>query len=212
MFRYLVVDDHAILRRGLIEIIEETTDQEVIIDEASCGYEALQKIQAVDYDLIFLDISMPGRSGLEILKTIKIEKPDLPVLILSMYPEEQFALRALKAGASGYLTKESAPDELKNAINKIIAGGNYITPAVSDMLVNDASKFVASQEASHTQLSDREYSVFLLIATGASLKDISQKLALSDKTISTYRTRILTKMGLKNNAQIIAYSIKYNLT
>jgi len=211
MFNILIVDDHAVVRRGLKEIILETVSRDVGFDEAASGREALQKTSNNNYDLVLLDISMPGRNGLETLKAIKAEKPDLPVLVLSMYPEEQFAMRSFKAGASGYITKESAPEELQVAVNKILHGRKYISSYCSEMLLSELKNKKATSESPHMILSNREYHVACLIASGKSLKEIALELVLSDKTISTYRSRILNKMNLKTNAELINYAIKHNM-
>ncbi|OHB25118.1 MAG: DNA-binding response regulator [Desulfuromonadaceae bacterium GWB2_53_15] len=211
MFNILIVDDHAVVRRGLKEIILETVSRDVGFDEAASGREALQKTSNNNYDLVLLDISMPGRNGLDTLKAIKAEKPDLPVLVLSMYPEEQFAMRSFKAGASGYITKESAPEELQVAVNKILHGRKYISSYCSEMLLSELKNKKATSESPHMILSNREYHVACLIASGKSLKEIALELVLSDKTISTYRSRILNKMNLKTNAELINYAIKHNM-
>lgn len=211
MLNILIVDDHAVVRRGLREIILETVSRDAGFDEAASGREALLKTAANNYDLVLLDISMPGRNGLDTLKGIKVEKPDLPVLVLSMYPEEQFAMRSYRAGASGYITKESAPEELQVAVNKILQGRKYISPYCSEMLLSELRNEKSTGESPHLILSNREYHVACLIASGKSLKEISLELVLSDKTISTYRSRILTKMHLKTNAELISYAIKHKM-
>lgn len=208
MLNILIVDDHAIVRRGLREIILETVSMDTGFDEASSGREALQKTAGNAYDLVLLDISMPGRNGLDTLKDIKALKPDLPVLVMSMYPEEQFAMRSYRAGASGYITKESAPEELQVAVNKILHGRKYISSYCSEILLSELKNEKATSESPHLILSNREYHVACLIASGKSLKDIALELVLSDKTISTYRSRILNKMNLKTNAELINYAIK----
>lgn len=211
MLNILIVDDHAIVRRGLREIIQETVSRDTSFDEAASGREALQKTADNAYDLVLLDISMPGRNGLETLKGIKVEKPDLPVLVLSMYPEDQFAMRSYKAGASGYITKESAPEELQVAVGNILQGRKYISPYCSEMLLSELRNEKVSSETPHMILSNREYHVACLIASGKSLKEIALELALSDKTISTYRSRILNKMNMKTNAELINYAIKHKM-
>lgn len=211
MLNILIVDDHAVVRRGLREIILETVSRDAGFDEAASGREALLKTAANNYDLVLLDISMPGRNGLDTLKGIKVEKPDLPVLVLSMYPEEQFAMRSYRAGASGYITKESAPEELQVAVNKILQGRKYISPYCSEMLLSELKNEKSAGESPHLSLSNREYHVACLIASGKSLKEIALELILSDKTISTYRSRILAKMNLKTNAELISYAIKHKM-
>jgi DNA-binding NarL/FixJ family response regulator len=208
MTRILVADDHTIVRKGLKQILIDTPGVEVV-DEARDGKEVLNKIESKEYDLILLDISLPGRSGIDILKQCKCVKPDLPVLMLSMFPEEQYAIRSLRAGASGYLTKESAPEELIDAIRIVTKGRKYITSSLAERLAVEI--LVESEKEMHESLSDREYQVFCLIASGKTVKEIAEKLSLSEKTISTYRARILQKMSMKNNAQIIRYAIKHDL-
>lgn len=208
MIKILVADDHTLVRKGLKQILLDTPDVE-IVEEASNGPEVISKINNNDYDLILLDIALPGRSGIDVLKQLKCIKPELPVLILSMYPEEQYAVRSLRAGASGYLTKESAPEELIDAIKKIIIGKKYITSTLAERLAYEID--VNSDKVLHNSLSDREYQVFCLIASGTTVKEIADKLSLSVKTISTHRARILQKMHMKNNAQIIRYGLKQGL-
>jgi two-component system, NarL family, invasion response regulator UvrY len=208
MIKILIADDHTMFREGLKHILAEYPDL-VVTDEANNGQEVLDKIWKNDYDMVLLDITMPGMTGLEALKQLKNDKPKLPVLILSMHPEEQYAVRVLRAGASGYLTKESAPDELITAIRKISQGRKYITPSLAERL---ASEFEAdSEKPLHDILSDREYEVLRMIAAGKTVKDIAQELSLSIKTISTYRTRIMEKMKMKTNAEVMHYVIKHQL-
>lgn len=206
--KILIADDHPIVREGYKKILSDTADM-IVADEAENGQEVMERIRKKDYDLILLDISMPGRSGLEVLKDLKALKPKLPVLILSIYPEEQYAVRAFRAGASGYLTKASAPNELITAIRKISQGGRYISSSMAEKLTYyldaDASK------APHESLSDREYQVMLMIASGKTVSEIGDELCLSVKTISTYRTHIIEKMKLKNNAEITLYAIQNKL-
>lgn len=202
MIRILIADDYPVIRKGLGQIIEDAAGL-IIEDEASNGYEVLEKIRTKDFDVIILDISMPGLNGLEVLKQVKIIKSNLPVLILSMYPEEQYAIRALKAGASGYLTKESAPEELVKAILKITNGGKYISSSLAEILALD---FLGEKDKmAHELLSDREFQVMRMIASGKTVSEIADELSLSVKTVSTYRSRILGKMNLNNNAELIRY-------
>lgn len=208
MIKILIADDHAVVRKGLKQILAETTDI-VAADEAINGQEVLEKIRKNDYDIVMLDISMPGRNGLDILKQVKIEKPEMSVLILSMHPEEQYAVRALKAGASGYLTKDSAPDELILAIRKISQGRKYITSSLAERLAFYLE--VDSEKPLHEALSDREYEVMRMIASGKTVREIAEELFLSIKTISTYRSRILEKMGMKNNTELVHYALKNRL-
>jgi DNA-binding NarL/FixJ family response regulator len=204
----LIADDHAIVREGLKQILSESSDL-VVVDEASTGQEVLEKINKNDLDLVVLDIAMPGRGGLDILKEIKTQKPRLPVLMLSMYPEEQYAVRVLKSGASGYLTKESAPGELVKAIRQISQGKKYISPTLAEKLAIDLE--ISPDRLPHETLSDREYQVMCMIASGKTLKEIADELSLSIKTISTYRSRILEKMHMKTNAELTHYAIKNRL-
>jgi len=208
MIRILVVDDHTIVRQGLKQILGEEKDMNVV-EEASNGQEALQKIGKSEYDCVLLDISMPGRSGLEVLKDIKALRPKLPVLILSMHSEELYAIRALRAGASGYLTKASASEELIGAIRKVAAGRKYVSTSLAEKLAveldTDASK------PPHETLSDREYQVMIMLASGKTVKEIADEVCLSVKTISTYRTRIMEKMNLKKNAELTLYAIQHHL-
>jgi DNA-binding NarL/FixJ family response regulator len=192
----------------LKEIIEEAPGMKVS-DEASNGQETLEKVRKSDFDIVLLDISMPGRSGLEILKELKSEKPDLSVLILSMHPEEQYAVRVLKAGASGYLTKESAPDELIAAIRKASIGRKYISSSLAEKLAFYLE--IDDERPLHETLSDREYEVMRMIASGKTITKIAEKLFLSVKTISTYRSRILEKMRMKSNAELTHYALKNRL-
>jgi len=206
--RILIADDHPIVREGYKKILSDTPDM-VVADEAENGQEVLNYIRKKNYDLILLDISMPGRSGLEILKELKNERPRLPVLILSIYPEEQYAVRAFRAGASGYLTKASAPNELISAIRKISQGGRYISSSLAEQLTYylDAD----AEKPLHETLSDREYQVMLMIASGKTVSEIAGELFLSVKTISTYRSHILEKMKMKNNAEITLYAVRNKL-
>ncbi len=208
MVRILIADDHAIVRQGLKQIIADQSDMQVA-GEASNGVEVLKFLDAHKCDIVVLDVSMPGRSGIEVLKDIKRRQPELPVLVLSMHPEDQYALRAIRAGASGYITKESAPVELVSAIRKVFRGRKYISESVADSMVGEITG--GTSKAPHEQLSDREYEVFRMIASGKNLTDIAQTLSLSVKTISTYRGRILEKMHLKNNADLTHYAISNKL-
>ena len=204
----LIADDHPIVREGLKQIISETSDM-TVADEAGNGQEALDLVRKKEYDLLLLDISMPGRNGLEILKELKSEYPKLPVLILSIYPEEQYAVRAFRAGASGYLTKASAPNELISAIKKIVNGGRYVSESLAEKLT-----YYLDEDTSrppHDLLTDREYQVMLMLGSGKTVKEVGEELFLSVKTISTYRTHILEKMKMKNNAEVTLYVVKNKL-
>ena len=205
--KIIIADDHPLFRRGLKHALEETPDIEVI-GEASNGDSLLSMIKSDNLDMVLLDISMPGKSGLDLLKQLKSEHSKLPILILSVYPEEQYAVRFIKAGASGYLTKESAAEKLAEAIRKIAAGGKYASTAIIEKLAFD---FSDSDKPLHETLSDREYQVFGMISIGKSLTEIGVDLSLSVKTISTHRTRILEKMKMKKNAELIHYAITRDL-
>jgi DNA-binding NarL/FixJ family response regulator len=207
MVRILIADDHPVVRRGLKQTIAELPDA-VTIDEATDGVEALNKARTGNYDVVILDIAMPGKNGIDVLEQIKYERPNLPVLMLTMYPEEQLAVRALKIGASGYLTKASAPDELVSAIQKVLSGGKYVTSSLAEHL---ASLLQQTEQQPHETLSNREYQVLCLIASGKTTGEIAKGLSLSVKTISTYRSRILEKMGMKNNVELIHYAINNHL-
>ena len=208
MIKILISDDHAIVREGLKQILADTDDL-VVAGEAANGHEVLEHIRREDWDLVLLDLAMPGKDGLETLKELKKEKPKLPVLVLSIYPEEQYAVRALKAGASGYLTKESAPEELIAAIRKVSQGGKYISSSLAENLASHLE--MDTDKPVHELLSDREYQVMLLIASGKTVKEIADEMHLSVKTVSTYRVRALTKMGMKNNSTFTYYAIKHGL-
>ena len=208
MTRILIADDHAIVRKGLVQILADGPDK-VTVDEAGSGEEALDKVRDNDYHLVLLDISMPGKSGLEVLQELKSDKPALPVLMLSIHPEEQYAVRALRSGASGYLTKGSAADELLDAIKKVLTGGKYISSSLAEKLafglLGDAGKQL------HEFLSQREYQVLLMIASGKAPRDIARELSLSVKTVSTFRSRLLHKMRMQSNAELTHYVISNNL-
>ncbi len=208
MIKVLIADDHAVVRQGLKQILTDTSDMQVV-GEAATGAEALEKARTEECDVFVLDISMPGPSGLDILKEIRALRPNLPVLILSMYPEEQFAVRLLKAGASGYLNKESAPDELVKAVRKVVEGGKYVSPVLAEQLALEIG--ADSDKPLHENLSDREFQVMRMIAVGKTVTEIAEALSLSVKTVSTYRTRILEKMSLKTNAEVIRYAIQNQL-
>ena len=208
MIRVIIVDDHVVVRKGLKQIFEETQDI-VVTDEASSGDELLEKITKYKYDLILLDISMPVKDGLETLKEIKLYNPDIPVLIFTMFPEEQYAVRVLKAGASGYINKESQPEELIEAIRKVTKGRKYISSYLRELLAINLE--TSSESPIHETLSDREFQVLCLIASGKTMKEIAQYFSLSINTISTYRTRILEKMSLHSNAELTHYAIKNQL-
>jgi DNA-binding NarL/FixJ family response regulator len=206
--RILLADDHVILRKGLKQIMDETDDL-LVAGEAGNGVEVLEKIRSSDWDVLVLDIAMPGLGGIDVLKRLHDEKSDLPVLVLSTYPPEQYALRLLKSGAAGYMTKESAPDELVLAIRQVAGGRKYISPSVAELLSDKLLD--ESTQKPHELLSEREFQVMCQIAKGKTVSEIADVLSLSVKTISTYRSRILTKMHMKNNAELTHYAIKSNL-
>jgi two-component system invasion response regulator UvrY len=208
MLKILIADDHPIVRRGLKQIIDETTDM-VVAGEAADGLEVLTKVRVGEYDVVLMDISMPVKNGIDVLAQLKYERPKLPVLMLSMHPEEQYAVQALKAGASGYLTKESAPNELVGAIRKVSTGGKYVSASLAEKLAAIVQK--GYEELPHQTLSERELHVMRLIASGKTVSEIAKELSLSVKTISTYRSRILEKMQMKNNAQLTRYAINNSL-
>ncbi len=208
MIKVLTVDDHKIVRDGLKQILAETSDIKVV-DEAKDGGEALSKVRENDYDVVLLDISLPDTDGLEVLKLVKKEKAKQVVLMLSMYPEEQYAVRALKAGAAGYLTTDTAAEELIAAIRKIAKGGKYVTLSLAEKLA--AYLDTDAQDAPHEALSAREFQVMRLIGEGKSVGEIAEELFLSVKTVSTYRTRILEKMEMSKNAEIMRYAIKQGI-
>lgn len=206
--KVLIADDHQIVREGLKHILSSASDIDEI-SEAENAHQLLDLIRTKNWDVIVLDISMPGTSGLDVLKEIKREYPKLPVLILSMHPESQYAVRVIKQGASGYLTKASAAGELIQAIRKVYQGGKYISTNVADKLAEALDTGI--EKVPHEMLSDREFQVFKSIATGMTVGEIAVELNLSVKTISTYRTKILDKMKLRNNADIMQYAVRYNL-
>ena len=206
--RFLIADDHTIVRRGLRQILlEGFPDAE--IEEVPDAEDLIKNTIPSDWDIIISDLSMPGRSGLEALQQIKQIKPKIPVLILSIHPEEQYALRVLKAGAAGYLSKDLAPDELVNAVNRVLLGKKYITVSIAEKLASVLDQ--DSDKQPHELLSDREFSVLKLLATGKSVSEIAESMFLSVTTVSTYRARIMAKMNLKTNADLILYSIEHKL-
>lgn len=205
MIRVFIADDHAIVRKGLRQIIEETAELE-LAGEAVNGEEVLKCMGKIDFDVLLLDLSMPGRSGLDVIQTIRDLKPQLPILVLSAFPEEQYAVRLLKSGIAGYMNKETAPENLVVAIRKVVSGGKYISPELAERLATDLSS--PSDKLPHELLSDREYRVLCMIGAGKSVSQIAQELLISVKTVSTYRTRILEKMGLHTTSELIRYAIE----
>ena len=208
MIRILVADDHPVVRQGLKQIVAGTTDI-LVVDEAGNGHEVLDKVQRNYFDVVLLDISMPGISGLDVLKQLRSERPELAILVLSVHPEEQYAARVLRAGASGYLAKESAPDELVAAIRKVSLGGKHVSLSLAEKLASELGR--DATKPPHEALSDREYEVMCLIASGRTIAEIAQQLSLSPKTVSTYRSRILDKMSMKGNAELTLYSVQNGL-
>lgn len=208
MIKVIIADDHTIVRHGLRQILNIDPQIDVVF-EAGNGNDVLTFVHGNPVDVVVLDITMPGRNGLETLKEIKRFRPDLPVLILSMHPSDQYAVRVLRAGAAGYLTKESAPDELVDAIKKAHRGEKSISPPVAEMLASGIQ--LSEREDPHKRLSDREFEVLCLIASGKGATEISEQLNLSVKTVSTYRARIIEKMGLPSNAAITRYALDHGL-
>jgi len=208
MMKILIADDHPIVRRGLKQILAEEPDLG-IAGEARSSQEVLELVRKQDWNAVILDITMPGRGGLETLREIRKERPKLPVLILSMHSEDQYGVRALKAGAAGYMTKESAPEKLVQALRKIMKGDKYISPTLAEKLVLDLER--GTPNSLHETLSDREHQVMSMIASGKTVSEIGKDLFLSVKTISTYRSRVLKKMKMKNNAELTHYAIKNRL-
>ena len=208
MIKVLIADDHAIVRRGLIEILlRELNDP--VCGEAENAQQVLAQVQSQPWDLVILDITMPGRSGIDVLTDLKAAKPKLPVLVLSMHPEDQYGKRVLKAGAAGYMNKNSAPEELIKAIHKVLAGGRYVSPALAEKLALDLSE--KHVQLPHESLSDREFEVLRMIASGKTVSQIADGLHLSVATISTYRARILEKMNMTTNAELMHYAFRNHL-
>ena len=206
--KILITDDHAVLRRGLKQIIEDGFGK-VQFGEAATAGEAIAQVAKEYWDLVVLDITMPGRSGLDALKEIKAIKPNMRVLVLSVHSEDQFAVRVLKAGASGFMNKDTAPEELVKAIRKVLAGGRYVSASLAEKLAVTLDK--KGGEFPHQQLSDREFQVLRMIGSGKTVSEIAEELSLSVKTVSTYRTRILEKMNLSTNAELTRYSFEHKL-
>ena len=204
MKRILIADDHAILRKGLKETLEEELGP-ITFGEAVNAHQILEQVWKHNWDLVLLDIGLPGRSGLEVLEEIRRSRPKLPVLILSMYPEAQFAVRALKEGAAGYVSKQSAPEELVAAVTKVLAGGRYVSPALGERLAAEMQR--ETQKPPHESLSNRELQVMRLVASGKALKEIGDELSLSVKTVGTYHTRLLQKMGMKSDVELTRYAL-----
>jgi len=208
MIQILIVDDHAILRRGLKEILEREF-RDVSIGGAGTAEQALTLLDSDKWDLVILDITMPGRSGIDVLRHLKALRPKLPVLVLSMHPEDQYGKRVLKAGASGYMNKESAPEELIKAVRKLLSGGRYVSSTLAETLAVDLGR--DDETPAHERLSDREFEVLRKMASGKTVGQIAQELHLSVPTVSTYRARILEKMGMSNTAELIRYALSHHL-
>lgn len=208
MIKVLIADDHAIVRQGLKQILNDIPDMEVF-GEANSGDEVLKFIRNGGWNILLLDIAMPGKNVLELIKLSKQQSPQLPILILSMYPEEQYAIRMLRAGADGYLNKETVPEQLVEAIRKVAKGEKYVSSTITEKLINELN--INQEPAAHTKLTDREYQVFCSICAGKSITDIARTMSLSVKTISTFKARIMTKMNMSTNAELIHYAIKHNL-
>jgi two-component system invasion response regulator UvrY len=208
MLRFLIADDHSVVRKGVKQILQDAFPS-ALIEEVADAEELLKRINKEEWDAVISDISMPGRSGLDVLQQIRQAHPKLPILILSMHHENQYAIRVLKAGASGYLNKDSAPEDLVKAVNQVLLGKKYITSSIAEKLVSavdqDGKKFT------HEYLSDREFEVLKLLAAGKSVSDISEQISLSVSTISTYRARIMTKLSLRTNADLTLYSFEHKL-
>ena len=207
MIRIIIVDDHPVVRQGLMHVLSECRDI-LVVDEADNAQEAISKITLNQYDIVLLDISLPDRDGLDVLKEIKRIKPRLPVLVLSVYSEEHYGYRAIRSGASGYLTKRSAPNELVKAVRKLSQGGRYISENLVDKMLYDIHY---DSKPAYQALSNREYQVMLMIASGKAVSEIATELTLSVKTISTHRVHILSKLELKNNAEITCYAMRNQL-
>ena len=208
MNKILIADDHPVVRAGLKELLSGAFGK-IAFAEAKTAQEALEMASKEEWSLAILDVSMPGRSGIDILSDLKRVQPKLPVLVLSMHPEEQFARRALKAGASAYMTKETVPEELVKAVRKVLAGGRYVSAALAEKLASDLRE--GTNLTPHEILSDREFQILQMIASGKTVTNIAEELALSVKTVSTYRARMLEKTGMQNNAELIRYAIENHL-
>ena len=208
MIRVVIADDHTILREGLRQLLTSAPDMQVV-GEAADGFEVMARVRGEPFDVLILDMSMPGRSGIELIKLVKAERPKLRILVLSMHEEEQYAVRAIKAGASGYVTKDSAATQLVNAIRKVATGGAFISAEVAEQLALGAMP--DAQGPLHAKLSDREYEVFLLLVAGVSVSDIAARLNLSAKTVSTHKARLMEKLGMDNQADLVRYALRHNL-
>jgi len=210
MIRIVLADDHAIVREGLKRIVGDAKDFEVV-GEAADGTEVMQIVRAETFDVLVLDLSMPGRSGMELIRLVKAERPKLRILVLSMHQETQYAVRAIKSGASGYLTKESAPAQLEQAIRRVAAGGAYVSAEVAEQLALGAMPGGAADQPPHQTLSDREFEVFRLLAAGEAVSEIAARLNLSVKTVSTHKSNLMHKLGVTNPSELLRYAIKHGL-
>ena len=208
MTKILIADDHPVVRAGLKELLSGAFGK-LTFTEAKTAQETIEMASKEEWSLVILDVSMPGRSGIDILSDLKRAQPKLPALVLSMHPEEQFARRALKAGASAYMTKETVPEELVKAVRKVLAGGRYVSAALAEKLASDLRE--GTNLTPHEILSDREFQILQMIASGKTVTNIAEELALSVKTVSTYRARVLEKTGMRNNAELIRYAIENHL-
>lgn len=208
MISILIADDHSVVRRGLCQILTEGFPDSTV-DEAIDGNSIIEKIKQRKYDIVISDLSMPGRTGLDVIVHLKLIQPKVPVLILSIHPEDQYALRVLNAGASGYLSKDLAPEELVEAVRTVLKGEKYMPPEISQKLLS--KNIPSNSKPAHSYLSDREFEVMKMLALGNSISEIANLMLLSSTTVSTYRARILTKMNFNNNADIVLYSMKNNL-
>ncbi|HTQ00009.1 MAG TPA: response regulator transcription factor [Casimicrobiaceae bacterium] len=209
MIRVVIADDHTILREGLRQLLGSAADI-TVVSEAADGHQVMQRVRTDEFDVLLLDMSMPGKSGIELIKQVKAERPKLRILVLSMHEEAQYAVRAIKAGASGYVTKDSAATQLVTAIRKVGAGGAFITAEVAEQLALGAMP--DAEGPAHTRLSDREYEVFQLLVDGVTVTDIAARLNLSAKTVSTHKARLLEKLGIDNPADLVRYAMRHHLT
>ena len=208
MIKILVVDDHALIRKGIKQLLEDNHDVQVA-GEAESGIQAINMMRKNHFDLVLLDIALPDKHGMDVLKQLKSEQPDIKIIVLSMYPEDQYGARTLKAGAMGYINKQSAPEKLVGAIRHVISGKKYISETLAEQLLNNL--IGESQELLHQSLSNREYQTLCLMSSGKSLTEISEIMLISPKTVSVYRARMLKKMGFRNNAEAIHYAIAHQL-
>jgi len=206
--RLLIADDHAVVRQGIRQILSDAPEVR-IVGEACTGVEALELMRESDADLVLLDLSMPGLTGLDVVRQVRHERPTVRILVLSVHPEEQYAVRVMKAGASGYLTKDSAPEELITAVRCIASGHKYVTATLAERLAAEVE--IGSDKLPHESLSDREYQVMLLLAEGLRVQDIAERLTLSAKTVSTYRTRLLQKMNMRSSTDVVRYALRHGL-